>query len=481
MTHQPAPHHHQQPFHPPARPHHTPPSTIPATPFAADLSKNVQGDVIIGLQKRVETFLFFIISSAAGFRHLLKSQIADHISTTGDVGEAQAKIDSARAHDANVWLPICHKNVAFSATGLTKLGINVSSDFAGANAFLGGMELDATANLADPQANNKLTTWKEFFIGKKIDGVFIVTAESQASLDTEVTALKHLLGATVAVVLRVDGNVRPGDGISVPTIKGFNDATRTPGTDAVDASVILTGQDAATTTWTKDGSFLTFRELQQLVPEFDGFVHTVAASFQPTVPGITAEAVGARIVGRWKSGAPVVLSPVKDDPVLGKDPQRNMDFDYTTDLGQVACKTNPRKGTAPATIPVDPHLIIRQGIPYGPEVCADEQAVKRTLRERGLLFACYQSSIENGFQFVQKLWANNPAFPFNNTAGIAAPGEDLIIGQVTTGARTAQGIKPNDATDPTNLVQSPAAFVVPRGGEYFFVPSIDALKNKLGA
>ena len=40
------------------------------------------------------------------------------------------------------------------------------------------------------------------------------------------------------------------------------------------------------------------------------------------------ELVAAKLMGRWRSGAPLVLAPDKDDPALGADPQRNNDFNY---------------------------------------------------------------------------------------------------------------------------------------------------------
>ena len=69
--------------------------------------------------------------------------------------------------------------------------------------------------------------------------------------------------------------------------------------------VILTGEpgDNVTTrpSWAKDGSFLVFRQLQQFVPEFNAFLTANA----PPVSGMTqaqsAELLGARMVGRWKS------------------------------------------------------------------------------------------------------------------------------------------------------------------------------------
>ncbi|KAM0756152.1 Dyp-type peroxidase [Meredithblackwellia eburnea MCA 4105] len=485
--------HFQPPGITPSQP--APPS--PATQLSPlclrkEVSAQVQGDVILGLQKRVECFILFNIANAKAFQHLLKSTVASKISTTGQVQQAQAQIDEVRKNGGRIWLPISHVNIAFSAAGLSTLGVNLATDFASHTAFLGGQQADVLANLNDPVINGKLSTWKDVYLGKKIHGVLVVTAHTQDSLDKKVIELQSDFASSIHVLARVCGRVRPGaeEGHEhfVPTVIGFNDQGRTPGSDAVSPSVILTGQDTTPPSWIKDGSFLVFRELQQLVPEFDDFVQTTANTFQPIVPGITADAVGARIVGRWKSGAPLVLSPTHDDPVLGNDPQRRMNFDYSSDLGQVACpyaahirKTNPRKGTAPANIPVDPHLIIRQGIPYGDEVSASEKIAKKTTHERGLLFACYQSSLENGFQFVQKLWANNTGFPFNNTAAITTPGEDLIIGQPVPGSgRVIQGIRPNDAADPANTISIAQLFVVPRGGEYFFVPSIDALKNKLG-
>jgi deferrochelatase/peroxidase EfeB len=131
------------------------------------------------------------------------------------------------------------------------------------------------------------------------------------------------------------------------------------------------------------------------------------------------------MVGRWKSGepqpscrflvdltlllpgAPIDITPLKDDPDLGNDPQRNNNFDFSIDKTQDRCpfaahvrKTNPRSDLAPAGI--TSHRIWRQGIPFGPEVTLEERETAQTLHSRGLLFACYQSSIDNGFSFLQQ-------------------------------------------------------------------------------
>lgn len=90
--------------------------------------------------------------------------------------------------------------------------------------------------------------------------------------------------------------------------------------------------------------------MQQLVPEFNKFLHDNPID----VPGLPrdqgSELFGARLVGRWKSGAPIDVTPLKDDPSLAADKQRNNDFDFKDSFDdQTKCpfaahirKTNPR-------------------------------------------------------------------------------------------------------------------------------------------
>src|SRR5262249_43272828 len=72
----------------------------------------------------------------------------------------------------------------------------------------------------------------------------------------------------------------------------------------------------------RNGSFLAYRRLQQHVGAFRDFLR----QHGDTPEG--QELIAAKLMGRWRSGAPLVLAPDKDDPALGADVQRNNDFNY---------------------------------------------------------------------------------------------------------------------------------------------------------
>lgn len=98
------------------------------------------------------------------------------------------------------------------------------------------------------------------------------------------------------------------DGISQPAVKDVDPETF-KGQETVRQGIILLGRDGdapaggARPSWALDGSFLVFRYLFQLRPEFDDFKKQKAEK-----DGIDVELLGARLMGRWKSGkVPLVL------------------------------------------------------------------------------------------------------------------------------------------------------------------------------
>lgn len=136
-------------------------------------------------------------------------------------------------------------------------------------------------------------------------------------------------------------------------------------------------------------------------------------------------------------------------------------------IGAHIRKTNPRGDQPPSgRSSVSSHRILRRGIPYGPEISENPTA------ERGLLFACYQSSLNSGFDFIQQAWANNPFFRF------PGGGVDAVMGQSSEETVGMKGLFPQDANRELQL-PGKNRFVVARGGEYFFSPSIGALTGVL--
>ena len=78
------------------------------------------------------------------------------------------------------------------------------------------------------------------------------------------------------------------------------------------------------------------------------------------------------------------------------------------------------------------------------------------------------------------VWANNPGFPPNK----GTPGFDPIIGQPGGAQPGGPGPREMSGTNPEMQAAKPLqlpSWVLAKGGEYFFAPSLPALKNKFAA
>jgi Dyp-type peroxidase family len=500
---------------PPQQPVPAPPTTTPAP---LDLN-NIQGDVLDGLPKKAETFVFFRIIDKDGFKQSFK-RVIPLITTVTDVRNDRDTISHHKSQGSQNVIPIVGTNVAFSQQGLYTLGIldDLHDDF-----FRDGQLSDASKNstnggIADP--GTPITSpsdgrtidpaWERRF-KQQIDGLFLVTGNGSLGINARILEIELLLLGTIQVLFQEHGHVRPGaekghepfgfkDCISNPPVIG----ARAPGPDEEPTlpGVILIGREGddqlppatgakGRPAWAKDSSFLVFRKLRQKVPEFNNFLTNNPIK----APGLSAadgsELLGARLVGRWKSGAPIDRDPTADNLADAADVNKINDFNYTDDLTTgVRCpftahlrKTNPRRGNFPGVANVQPRRIIRHGIPYGHEVTQAEKDAGVTTNDRGLLFVCYQSDISLGFHFVQQSWANNPKFPtvpFPPVTGTTplTVGFDAIIGQNGNDSRFILGTDPNNLTSSLTLPAGKDAWVVPLGGEYFISPSISALKTK---
>ena len=75
----------------------------------------------------------------------------------------------------------------------------------------------------------------------------------------------------------------------------------------------------------RNGTYVGFRKYQSRVGAFNRFLRENGSTEEER------ELLAAKLVGRWRSGAPLTLAPDVDNPALGADPQRNNDFDYAND------------------------------------------------------------------------------------------------------------------------------------------------------
>jgi deferrochelatase/peroxidase EfeB len=75
----------------------------------------------------------------------------------------------------------------------------------------------------------------------------------------------------------------------------------------------------------RNGTFVGLRKYQSQVGRFNRFLREHARTEQ------ARELLAAKLVGRWRSGVPLTLAPIQDDPALGADPLRNNNFTYAAD------------------------------------------------------------------------------------------------------------------------------------------------------
>ncbi|QHC23789.1 Dyp-type peroxidase [Streptomyces sp. GS7] len=213
----------------------------------------------------------------------------------------------------------------------------------------------------------------------------------------------------------------------------------------------------------RNGSYAVFRKLHQKVAEFRRYLRD-----NSTGP-LDEELIAAKIMGRWRSGAPLALAPENDAPELGADPHRRNTFLYERDdpAGFVTpggChirRANPRDSSVAGEVRL--HRMIRRGAVYGPAL--PDGAMEDDGADRGLMFAFIGAHLGRQFEFVQSEWMNDGVF-FG-----AGNVKDPVTGSHEGDAGHTIPRRPLRR----RLAPLPR-FVVTRGGEYCFLPSLSALR-----
>ena len=512
---------------------------------------DIQGNILAGFNKDHQTLIALAIQDVPAAKAWL-NRLVPHIATLKEVRHFNWLFKAKRrrlGHDP-FGLVATWANVALSHGGLAKLASQSAADGVPDDAFREGMP-DRAGILGDMPPVPGEDVSAGWVVGAKNsvpDILLIVGSDDPDLLERMATHLcpgsGDLAGAP-QVLWRELGATRsdmPGhehfgfkDCISQPAVRG--PVSRNPDVylterllqDPADGDVAfaapgaplvwpgqfvygypssdrVTGGPVApqplTPPWIRNGSLLVFRRLRQDVAGFHAFLRAASASLAstPDFPGLGPDRLGALLVGRWSSGAPVERAPGQDNPALPLDPLSVNDFLFANDTPAPAFRPGAGPAQPFARAAADPlgfvcprpaHIrkvnprdqdsdkgdmfdtltrrILRRGIPFGPPlpVPPGGQLPVDDSVERGLHFLCYQTSIVDQFELLQTDWANSTENPKPH-------GNDLIIGQSAAGQREVQLLT---AAGGGQTVQTNRMFVTMTGGGYFFAPGIAALKT----
>lgn len=249
----------------------------------------------------------------------------------------------------------------------------------------------------------------------------------------------------------------------------------------------------------RNGTFMVYRKLHQNVASFQSCIERMAVRYGKAM-GVdreeAAETLRAKMAGRWSDGVPLMAAPTYpewrtfNERWAGVDRQTALeyaqaliDFKYGADPDGTICPITAHIRRVNTRDMLDPALatgetskrngsalnkrrrILRRGLPYGrfdPQANTDDG-------EHGIIFMAVCTSIFRQFEFVQQQWIQY-GLDFN-------AGNDTcpIVGNHGTEAKFVIAADPASGKPPFICDQLPQ-FVTTRGGDYFFIPSITALR-----
>jgi len=305
--------------------------------------------------------------------------------------------------------------------------------------------------------------------------------------------------ATLETEIDLDGREHFGfaDGISQPTIDGLSSRLDVPSNTVSVGEVILgypndyglytdrplleasadtahvlpaDAQGSGKADLGRNGCYLVFRQLSQDVRGFWQYLDRAVGGNSERRTWLAA-----KMVGRWPSGAPLVLAPEVDDPSL--DSANDFLYYFSDPYGQHCPvgahvrRAHPRDSLDPdpgteRSVSLDRrHRLLRRGREYGPPAVDPLSPAPEAEPDRGLYFIALVGNISRQFEFIQHTWLNNPKFAErydepDPIAGTHPPG--------TTFSVPAEPIRERYHDLPQ--------FVTTRGGAYFFLPGLKALR-----
>lgn len=448
----------------------------------------------------------------------------------GNAGREAAKewLDALRIADGASKPEATNIQVAFTARGLERLGCPAEVLAGFSDEFLAGMTTEHRRRILGDDGSSAPEHWDWGGPEKAVDGLLLVYARHDDLLKTSMSDIERDLLRygiayrkldTRALKVDMDGFFREhfgfSDGLTSPRIEGLSSETDDdqlvkPGefflgyqneygryterplvAPELDPDDVLKPdiEGSGLRDLGRNGTYLVFRQLGQDVQGFWSAIDTASAD----QPGATASErrirLASKMVGRWPGGAPLVLAPERDDPSLARE---HFAF-HAEDRDGLRCpigahirRTNPRDsldpqpGTAESLSVNKRHRLLRRGRSYGEpldksldpdRMLAAKEGVDA---KRGLHFICLAANITRQFEFVQASWANNPQFD-----GLFDDVDPLIgrRGRFTHPQPVGTSASFTIPGEPARRrVHNLPDFVTVKGGAYFFMPSISAIK-----